>query len=167
MSLLRKHGDAPLSQPRVQRVQFCTAKLKAAVGQWVDSPSAYDFVMRGEDIVAHPKEHTDAIVALCSKLKVQHAALPLAQMKGNKMIPLHPLAMSTALNKGEFPCVEVGREEALRYLHRESLAFPDEPTGLLLLTYKGIPLGFVKNVGNRANNMYPSEWRIRKNPMEF
>ena len=167
LSLLRKHGDAPLSQPRVQRVQFCTAKVKAAVGQWVDSPSAYDFVMRGEDIVAHPKEHTNAIVALCSKLKVQHAALPLAQMKGNKMIPLHPLAMSTALNKGEFSCVEVGREEALRYLHRESLAFPDEPTGLLLLTYKGVPLGFVKNVGNRANNMYPSEWRIRKNPMEF
>jgi NOL1/NOP2/fmu family ribosome biogenesis protein len=22
-------------------------------------------------------------------------------------------------------------------------------------------LGFVKNLGNRANNMYPREWRIR------
>jgi hypothetical protein len=30
-----------------------------------------------------------------------------------------------------------------------------------LLTYKQIPLGFVKNIGNRANNLYPQEWRIR------
>jgi NOL1/NOP2/fmu family ribosome biogenesis protein len=30
-----------------------------------------------------------------------------------------------------------------------------------LLTYQGIPLGFVKNIGNRANNLYPQEWRIR------
>ena len=31
----------------------------------------------------------------------------------------------------------------------------------MLITYKGHPLGFVKNVGNRANNLYPQEWRIR------
>lgn len=26
---------------------------------------------------------------------------------------------------------------------------------------QGLPLGFVKNLGNRANNLYPQEWRIR------
>ena len=35
------------------------------------------------------------------------------------------------------------------------------------VTYKGAPLGFVKNIGNRANNLYPAEWRIRKNPLEL
>ena len=33
--------------------------------------------------------------------------------------------------------------------------------GFVLLTYKDAPLGFVKNIGNRANNLYPQEWRIR------
>ena len=33
--------------------------------------------------------------------------------------------------------------------------------GIVLVTYNGVPLGFVKNLGNRANNMYPQEWRIR------
>ena len=35
---------------------------------------------------------------------------------------------------------------------------------MLLLTYRHIPLGFVKNIGNRAcaNNLYPQEWRIRQ-----
>ena len=35
------------------------------------------------------------------------------------------------------------------------------PRGYVLLTYQQIPLGFVKNIGNRANNLYPQEWRIR------
>mgnify|MGYP000912680155 CR=1 FL=1 len=33
--------------------------------------------------------------------------------------------------------------------------------GLLGVRYQGLPLGFVKNLGNRANNLYPQEWRIR------
>jgi NOL1/NOP2/fmu family ribosome biogenesis protein len=36
------------------------------------------------------------------------------------------------------------------------------PLGLVLMTYEGVPLGFAKNVGNRLNNLYPNEWRIRK-----
>ncbi|MDU5343217.1 MAG: hypothetical protein E6150_01970, partial [Prevotella bivia] len=30
-----------------------------------------------------------------------------------------------------------------------------------VLTYEGHPLGFAKNLGNRANNLYPQEWRIK------
>lgn len=30
-----------------------------------------------------------------------------------------------------------------------------------MLTYRGVPLGFGKNIGNRVNNLYPNEWRIR------
>jgi NOL1/NOP2/fmu family ribosome biogenesis protein len=37
----------------------------------------------------------------------------------------------------------------------------DTPKGIVLLSYKGHPLGFAKNVGNRANNLYPQEWKIR------
>ena len=33
--------------------------------------------------------------------------------------------------------------------------------GVTLLTYENVPLGFAKNVGNRLNNLYPNEWRIR------
>ena len=75
--------------------------------------------------------------------------------------------MSTALDASAFKVVEVEREQALSYLHREAMQFNEEPVGYLLLAYKGVPLGFVKNVGNRANNLYPAEWRIRKNPLEL
>ncbi|WP_332911045.1 methyltransferase RsmF C-terminal domain-like protein [Algoriphagus boritolerans] len=35
------------------------------------------------------------------------------------------------------------------------------PIGWVLLTYQNLPLGWVKNLGNRVNNYFPKEWRIR------
>ena len=82
-------------------------------------------------------------------------------MKGRDWVPAHALAMSTALNRDAFNRVEVTRQQALAYLHCDALRLDDAPRGIVLLTYKNIPLGFAKNIGNRANNMYPQEWRIR------
>ena len=52
--------------------------------------------------------------------------------------------------------------EALRYLRGEALLLPpDTPRGIVTVTYKGFPLGPAKNIGNRANNLYPKPWRIK------
>ena len=85
----------------------------------------------------------------------------VAVRKGRDWVPAHALAMSDALNRDAFHNVEVTRKQALEYLHSDALRLDDTTRGIVLLTYKDIPLGFVKNLGNRANNMYPQEWRIR------
>ena len=60
---------------------------------------------------------------------------------------------------GGFP---LSYSDALKYLRGEALVLPaDAPRGLITVTYKGIPLGPVKNIGNRANNLYPKPWRIK------
>jgi 16S rRNA C967 or C1407 C5-methylase (RsmB/RsmF family) len=88
-------------------------------------------------------------------------------MTGKKMkkdiIPNHALAMSTTLSKETFPHWDLDRETALKYLRREALYnIPTAvPIGFVLVTYRNRPLGFIKNIGNRANNLYPQEWRIR------
>ena len=35
------------------------------------------------------------------------------------------------------------------------------PRGYVVATYEGHALGFLNNLGTRANNLYPQEWRIR------
>ena len=72
----------------------------------------------------------------------------------------HALALSTTYQRGTYPEYELTYAEALAYLRREALRI-EAPRGIVLVTFKGIPLGFVKSVGNRANNLYPQEWRIR------
>ena len=61
------------------------------------------------------------------------------------------------------PQVDVDKDTALAYLRRESIVLPsDAPLGLVTITYKGLPLGDAKNIGSRANNLYPKNRRILK-----
>ena len=63
---------------------------------------------------------------------------------------------------GEGTHVELSYSQALQYLRREALTLPSEvPTGMVTVTYQGMPLGTAKNLGTRANNLYPKEWRIK------
>ncbi len=59
-------------------------------------------------------------------------------------------------------CVDVDFATALKYLRGEALVLPpDTPRGIVTVTYQGQPLGPAKNIGNRANNLYPKPWRIK------
>jgi len=59
---------------------------------------------------------------------------------------------------------ELSSDEALQYLRGEAMQLNRDglEKGYVLMTYEGFPLGFCKNIGNRANNLYPPEWRIKK-----
>lgn len=95
--------------------------------------------------------------------RVLSAGIPLATMKAGNAIPHQALAMSTEINLEQWPCCEVDHSEAFTYLRGEALHLPaNTPRGYVLLMYDGAPLGFVKNVGSRANNLYPQAWRVRK-----
>ena len=167
LAVLRKNGDGALAQPRQPRLQKPSAKIKDEVAGFLQNPELFDFIQDGDAVTAMPKEHTSAMMALQQRLCVLHCGLPLVTIKNNKLLPVHSLAMSTALRKEAFCVVELELEQALRYLHRETLSLPSLPMGFILLTYRNVPIGFVKNVGNRANNLYPAEWRIRKNLLDL
>ena len=75
-----------------------------------------------------------------------------------KNIPLKSLTVD--LPEGEH--VDLSYQDALRYLRGEALVLPaDTPRGIVTVTYRGIPLGPAKNIGSRANNLYPKPWRIK------
>ncbi|MBQ9637851.1 MAG: hypothetical protein IJV36_08180 [Prevotella sp.] len=60
------------------------------------------------------------------------------------------------------PRVDVDYRQAISYLRREAITLPaDVPCGQVIVTFKNHPLGLAKNIGNRANNLYPKEWRIK------
>lgn len=61
------------------------------------------------------------------------------------------------------PKVNVDITTALSYLRRESIKLPEgSPKGLVNICYEGLVLGEAKNIGSRANNLYPKNWRILK-----
>ena len=99
------------------------------------------------------------------KTKGEGLFLAVFQKKG-EWIPSRPNHNLNHGEKGEdedYPHVEVDKTTALAYLRRESIKLPeDAPKGMVTITYKGLPLGPAKNIGSRANNLYPKNWRILK-----
>ncbi|NDV82435.1 rRNA cytosine-C5-methyltransferase [Bacteroides sp. 51] len=83
-------------------------------------------------------------------------------LKGKDLIPSHAQAMSLTLESETYPSCELTYEQAIAYLRREAIVLDASvPRGYILVMYRNLPLGFVKNIGNRANNLYPQDWRIR------
>ncbi len=58
--------------------------------------------------------------------------------------------------------VEVNYQQAMAYLRHEAITLgADVPRGMVGICFEGHMLGLAKNIGNRANNLYPKEWKIR------
>ena len=98
-----------------------------------------------------------------SFLRPSGSKRPSAERRPPLTPPRSALPLCSAKNLGgETPRVDLSYQDALRYLRGEALVLPaNTPHGIVTVTYKGIPLGPVKNIGNRANNLYPKPWRIK------
>ena len=69
--------------------------------------------------------------------------------------------LSSGCAAGEFKKNDVDLGTALSYLHGDQPAPGGYPAGYMTVCYGGLPLGFVKNLGNRCNSLYPRSRRIR------
>ena len=73
------------------------------------------------------------------------------------MAPAEKLASQCSPQK-----CELSYEQAISYLRGEALRLSDDtPRGEVTVCFLGHPLGMVKNIGSRANNLYPKPWRIK------
>ena len=111
--------------------------------------------------MAFLQQYVNLLQFCLKRLNVLHFGVPLAEPKGKDLIPQAGLALSKALNVPNFSTTEVDFSTALSFLRCEAINLPDAPRGFLLLTYQNLPIGWVKNIGNRCNNLYPQPWRIR------
>ncbi len=133
------------------------------IKQWLTNPEIFDFELKDNFISAIPRTIVNDYKEMGKFLRIVHAGIPIAEIKGKDVIPNHALSLSVEFNKNQFPVVETEKETAIAYLKKEALVLdPDIPKGYVVLSFDKHPLGFVKNIGNRANNLYPQEWRIRK-----
>lgn len=134
----------------------------AGIRSWLQQPDSFRILSDPTGWTAFPEARREDYQLLSSRLNIVSAGIRLGESKGKEVAPAHALAMSTALCPTAFPTVSLDWEEAIRYLRKETLSLPAvSEKGYVLVKYGDYPLGFVKQLGNRANNLYPQEWRIR------
>ncbi len=138
------------------------AKKPTVPTNWLKPTLEWSYLAKEDCIYALPSKWLPQYEEGKKSLKIIHAGIKMGITKGKDLIPDQSLALSTALDKESFPQVELSYEDAIKYLRKEAVTLPiDTPKGYVLVTYKGYPLGWEKNIGNRANNLYPQEWKIK------
>ena len=149
-----------------------------------DAGQLFFFDKANEAIYMMPSDVAERMISIAEAIEggegvghyVKMIGCKVGTVKAGKVIPDADFALSAELQKShieikfeelkaslQFSAAEVDRAVALRFLARENITpHPSWKQGYVLLCYKGLGLGFVNNLGNRCNNLYPQERRIRK-----
>ena len=101
---------------------------------------------------------------LCVIRKGRLSPTPSLGREGRKMQQgaLHDITPLAPWRGDEGEAVDLSYPDAISYLRGEALVLPpDTPRGIVEVTFMGHALGCVKNIGSRANNLYPKPWRIK------
>jgi len=169
MAVLRKNGDTihpfnmrPSKKKEKQKTVTLQKDMLKQAASWIKDDSKYELQVQGDTLWAFPMQYAALLQVLRSQLHILKTGVNIAQVKGRDLIPAHDLVLSSIYNKEAFPAAELEYEQAIAYLRREVLMLTEAPRGYVVVTNRHVPLGFVKNLGSRANNLYPVEWRIRK-----
>ena len=100
-------------------------------------------------LVEFPKIQLDGI-------KVNRYGLELGEVIKDRFEPSHALAMYYGLEQSNY--IELNEKEAIDYLKGLTISKAGN-SGYKVVTYKGLPLGWVKHVNNTLKNHYPKGLR--------
>ena len=120
-----------------------------------------DLRQKGETVIALPSRIATDVAVAESALHVLSAGCAVGMLKGKTLVPDADLALSMIYDPETYPVADVDLQKALGFLHKDAILLPDCEKGYVLVRYEGVPLGFVKNLGNRCNNLHPQGRRIR------
>jgi len=118
-----------------------------------------DYYLEGDLYLAVPS-HLQREISSLDRLHPLMKGVALGRVKGKDFVPHADLALSTILCEGAFQKADLPLGTTLAYLHMDPIVLKDSEKGYVLVSYRGLPLGFVKNIGNRTNTLLPKGRRI-------
>ena len=163
ISVIRKTGRQEQTRIKSQRKPEARPDKNDlnVVSLWTQFSKESVFKQRDE-IFALPCSR-DVYLHIYSNLKIIKAGTKVFAIKNKDYLASHDLALSIALKTDCFPSNEISLSDSLAFMRRDNLILNDAAKGWNILTYKGVNLGFVNNIGTRVNNYFPVKWRIRMN----
>lgn len=152
-------GQWPVLKKAIERP---TKKQQENMAAWLECSAAYEGHFWNEQVMLLPKNLAQEMLGLlAAKLKIRMMGVEAGVFHRDEFSPAHHLALTNSANT-TINRIQLTFEEAILYLQKKNLMIKTEARGWALVQYKGHNLGWIKVLGNRTNNYYPKEWRIRK-----
>ena len=134
----------------------------AALEPFIEDITAFDWQIRQDNTVwGWHKSLRYEFNTVEQLVPRKYLGIEVGELLRGTFTPSHPLALSHIVSAA-LPRVALSLEQAILYLRKETFPLPDSTEkGWALMTYDDLPLGFAKLLGNRWNNYFPKDWRIR------
>ncbi|HLU87715.1 MAG TPA: hypothetical protein VKZ44_08150, partial [Taishania sp.] len=162
IAVLQKTDSTPksasLSKHANKSLQF--QKDTKDISEFVHTEHS-NFYLWNNQLLAIPTRFNNECLLLQDKMHLIKWGVNIGELSRKGLIPDHDLIMNHTLRR-TFQTVELEESQAVKYLHGDTFQLPSNtPNGFVAPTFQNEPLGWVKNIGNRFNNHYPKEYRIR------
>jgi 16S rRNA C967 or C1407 C5-methylase (RsmB/RsmF family)/NOL1/NOP2/fmu family ribosome biogenesis protein len=162
ISVMRKKSKTGIVNIKVKsRFSSAPKNIAEQLNRWLINAEQFSFIRQGNLLIALPSRFVEDIQFLAERLAILTKGTAIAEVKHDKLIPEHALALSIHLNKDQFKKIDLNLDQALLYLRKDTFSLDDPRKGFALVNYEGNSLGWVNLLGSRINNLYPSSWRIR------
>jgi len=157
-ALRKREVTSAIRYPKYRTVKDEQIKNKAG---YLLTENAIRYVQSGaENYSAIHELHEADLHLVREHLYLRKTGLSLGVPMAKEWVPSHEAAMSVDLAH-TVQRVAVDKEQALKFLKKEEMHLPPMEKGWNIVTYEGLGLGWIKNLGNRVNNYLPKHWRIR------
>ncbi len=163
VAVLRKGDDRVRRQlPKPRKTIFTPLSHREGeeVARWVGHPDRMLFQQVGKHVYAYYELQFRAVQELSEYLSVRYSGVLCGRLFEGKLRPDHSLALFYDVSPRQTPIVELSLDEAVAYLRKADISPTRLQEGLNLVTFDGLPLGWIKRIGTRSNNMYPKALRI-------
>ncbi len=162
MSILKKRGHVSSNAVKKIKLKYSYKDISANYAHHLMTPEKFVVHQLEQEIIALPKHNHLLYKYIYENLNCLLIGLCMAEVKAKNSVPAHQLALSKWINKNAWEIYNLDYQQAIAYLRRENIELGEELSkNYILVTYKHQPLGWIKNLGNRVNNMYPQHWRVR------
>jgi 16S rRNA C967 or C1407 C5-methylase (RsmB/RsmF family)/NOL1/NOP2/fmu family ribosome biogenesis protein len=160
LSLVRKNGDSTQSVPRHSKKISQIPELNS----WLRQSEMFAYIRKNDCVYMLPEKFVADVEFIGKTIYTLSSGTEICTIKGKELIPSFDFAHSTEINADNFNVWDVDKTTALKFLRKETLYAPaGAGKGFVLLTYRNVPLGWVKNIGSRCNNMLPQNRKITMN----
>jgi NOL1/NOP2/fmu family ribosome biogenesis protein len=128
---------------------------------WIRNADDLFFFIHDNTLHFLPSLKHEDVSWIVQNLTILSAGTAAATVKHSKLVPQHSLALSICLERSQVATLPVDEAGAIAYLRKEPVHASPEKGGYAVVTFNDLPLGWVNVLGNRINNLFPSNRRIR------
>ncbi|MDR0724739.1 MAG: rRNA cytosine-C5-methyltransferase [Prevotellaceae bacterium] len=159
LSLIRKNGESKQNSTKKTKRLAKISELNSWIRQ---GETSFAYIRRNDRIYMLPEKFAADVEFIAKTVHTLSSGTEICTMKGKELIPSLDFAHSTEINVNNFTVWDVDDATALKFLKKETLFAPttNADKGFILITYHGVPLGWVKNIGSRCNNMLPTQRKL-------